>query len=327
MAGTSVSGVAMALCQEYPSLRDHLFHDNGMVKEHFMLIVKGQLATPETAVGADAVVEIMLATSGGAPVVGEAGLSEAERRRYARHLMLPQVGEAGQARLQAARVLVVGAGGLGSPIAMYLAAAGVGTLGLVDFDVVDESNLQRQIVHATGRVGQPKVESAQGRLHEINPHVQIQCWPVALDEHNARDLVGRYDVVVDGCDNYKTRYIVNRACMERGVPYVYGSIYQFDGQAAVFLPDSGPCYECIYPKEPPPELAPNAGNKGVFGVLPGVIGVVEATETLKLLLGLGVPLAGRMLMYDALKMNFRDIAIRPRPGCPACTLRRENAAG
>jgi adenylyltransferase/sulfurtransferase len=245
-------------------------------------------------------------------------LTRDETIRYSRHITLPEIGTAGQQRLKAGRVLCVGAGGLGSPAAMYLAAAGVGTLGLVDFDAVDLSNLQRQILHGTSDVGRSKLESARTRLQEINPHVCLEPHHQALTATNAIDLVSRYDVVVDGSDNFATRYVVNDACVIAGRPNVYGSIFRFEGQAAVFAVPSGPCYRCLHPEPPPAGLVPDCAEGGVLGILPGVIGTVQATEAIKLLLGLGDPLVGRLLLYDALKMRFRELKLPKDPDCPVC---------
>ncbi|OFW08186.1 MAG: molybdenum cofactor biosynthesis protein MoeB [Acidobacteria bacterium RIFCSPLOWO2_02_FULL_67_36] len=245
-------------------------------------------------------------------------LTRDEVLRYSRHLSLPEVGVDGQRRLKAARVLLVGAGGLGSPAALYLAAAGVGTLGLVDFDNVDVTNLQRQILHGTPDVGRPKLDSACDRLHALNPAVTIEPHAKALDANNARDLVAAYDVVVDGTDNFPTRYLVNDACVLVGRPDVYGSIFRFEGQASVFATENGPCYRCLHPEPPPPGLIPNCAEGGVLGVLPGIIGTIQATEAIKLILGVGEPLVGRFLVYDALAMRFRELKLRKDAGCPVC---------
>ncbi len=245
-------------------------------------------------------------------------LSQADVRRYARHLIMPEVGTGGQRRLKASRVLCVGAGGLGSPLALYLAAAGVGTLGLVDFDVVDVSNLQRQILHFTPDVGRPKIDSAQEKLQALNPDLEVVRIERPIDSSNALTLFADYDVIVDGTDNFPTRYLVNDACVLLGKPNVYGSIFRFDGQASVFFPPHGPCYRCLYPEPPPPDLVPNCAEGGVLGILPGLIGVVQATETVKLLLGSGRPLIGRLLLYDALAMSFRELKARKDPKCPIC---------
>ncbi|THF63522.1 molybdopterin-synthase adenylyltransferase MoeB [Pseudothauera rhizosphaerae] len=316
--GETVTASLQALCQRHPQLEQHFFYDSGQLKEHFMLVVGGALAAPDTSLSEASELEILLAASGGSGPPELPHLSEHERARYARHIMLPQVGENGQRKLKAAKVLIVGTGGLGSPVSMYLAAAGVGTIGLIDFDVVDQSNLQRQIVHSVTTVGAPKVLSAKQRLQDINDQPHLVTYDAKLNEQNAHDIVPKYDVIVDGCDNYETRYLINRVAQEYGVPYVYGAIFQFDGQVSVFLPGRGPCYQCLHPEEPPPAIAPNANNKGVFGVLPGVVGLLEATEALKLILGIGNLLAGRLLIYDALSMRFRELAFQKRPACRAC---------
>jgi sulfur-carrier protein adenylyltransferase/sulfurtransferase len=245
-------------------------------------------------------------------------LSREELLRYGRHLILPEVGLEGQQRLKASSVLIVGAGGLGSPLALYLAAAGVGHLGLVDFDRVDASNLQRQILHGSSSVGKPKLESARARLADLNPGVRVTLHERYLDRDHALELLGGYDVIADGTDNFATRYLVNDACVLLGKPNVYGSIFRFEGQASVFDARVGPCYRCLYPVPPPPGLVPSCAEGGVLGVLPGVIGTLQATETLKLLLGIGEPLIGRLLVYDALAASFRELRLRKDPSCPLC---------
>ena len=244
-----------------------------------------------------------------------------ELARYSRHLLLPDVGIAGQERLSAARVLVVGAGGLGSPVALYLAAAGIGTLGLVDFDVVDVSNLQRQVLHGTSDIGRLKLDSARDRLRDVNPHVHVEPYPTRLTSANALDILRDYDIVIDGTDNFATRYLTNDACVLLGKPNVYGSIFRFEGQASVFgLPD-GPCYRCLFPEPPPPDTVPSCAEGGVLGVLPGLVGTIQATEVLKLVLGIGEGLSGRLLLVDALTMAFRTVRLRRDPACPACGTR------
>jgi sulfur-carrier protein adenylyltransferase/sulfurtransferase len=249
-------------------------------------------------------------------VTGE--LTRDELVRYSRHLTLPDVGLDGQRRLKAARVLCIGAGGLGSPAMMYLAAAGVGTIGLVDEDAVDLSNLQRQIVHGTSDVGRPKLDSAADRLRDINPHIQLESHEVRFSAENALELVTAYDVIVDGTDNFPTRYLVNDACVLVGRPNAYGSISRFEGQASVFAMPDGPCYRCLHPEPPPPGLIPSCAEGGVLGVLPGIIGTIQATEAVKLILGIGEPLVGRFLLYDALRMQFRVIKLPKDPDCPVC---------
>jgi adenylyltransferase/sulfurtransferase len=248
-------------------------------------------------------------------------LSNDEIQRYARHLILPDVGVEGQQRLKAARVLIVGAGGLGSPVALYLAAAGVGTLGLVDFDAVDVSNLQRQILHGTKDVGRSKLDSARARLGDVNPYVRVETHAARLTSANALDIIGHYDIVVDGTDNFATRYLTNDACVLLGKPNVYGSIFRFEGQASVFGLDDGPCYRCLFPEPPPPGSVPSCAEGGVLGVLPGIVGTIQATEAIKLILGIGETLAGRLLLIDALSMQFRAMTLRKDPACPACGTR------
>jgi len=245
-------------------------------------------------------------------------LTPAELIRYARHLTLPEVGLAGQKRLRSARVLLIGAGGLGSPAALYLAAAGVGTLGIVDADSVDLSNLQRQILHGHRTVGTPKTESARQRLADLNPNVKVEAHPVRLTSHNALELMGRYDLTVDGSDNFPTRYLVNDASVLLGKPYVYGSIFRFDGQVSVFAAPDGPCYRCLFADPPPPDLVPNCADAGVLGVLPGIVGSLQAAEAIKLVLGIGAPLINRLLLLDVLRGKFRELELRRDPSCPAC---------
>jgi molybdopterin/thiamine biosynthesis adenylyltransferase/rhodanese-related sulfurtransferase len=254
----------------------------------------------------------------GLPVVKDAPMGAEQLQRYSRHFLLSQVGEKGQRKLLRSKVLLIGAGGLGSPTALYLAAAGVGTIGLMDGDVVDITNLQRQVLHTTADIGKPKVESGSRTLRALNPDVKIVAIPERITADNALDLIADYDVVVDGSDNFGTRYLVNDACYLAGKPQVHGSIFQFEGMASVFAPNQGPCYRCLYPTPPPPGLVPSCAEAGVLGVLPGMIGLVQATETIKLLLGLGEPLVGRLLTYDALGMRFREVKLRRDPGCPLC---------
>ncbi|MBM42125.1 MAG: molybdenum cofactor biosynthesis protein MoeB [Acidobacteria bacterium] len=245
-------------------------------------------------------------------------LTNDEVARYSRHLIMPQVGMDGQLKLKGAKVLCVGAGGLGSPVALYLAAAGVGTLGIVDFDEVDFSNLHRQIIHGTPDVGRPKLESARSRLQALNPEVNVVPHEMALSSENALQLFADYDMVVDGTDNFPTRYLVNDACVLSGKPNVYGSISQFEGQASVFGVPDGPCYRCMFPEPPPPGLVPSCAEGGVLGILPGVVGTLQATEAIKLILGAGEPLVGRFLLFDALKMRFRELKVRRDSDCPVC---------
>jgi adenylyltransferase/sulfurtransferase len=245
-------------------------------------------------------------------------LTATELTRYSRHLLLPEVGPEGQERLKAASVLVVGAGGLGSPVALYLASSGVGRIGIVDNDRVDLTNIHRQVLHATSNVGRPKTESAAERLHEANPHVDVVLHEVKLTSHNAMEILGRYDVIVDGTDNFPTRYLVNDACVFLEKPNIYGSIFRFEGQASVFFAGTGPCYRCLYPEPPPPHLVPSCAEGGVLGVLPGIIGTIQAMEAVKLILGIGVNLIGRLLLFDALRMEFRELRVPKDPHCKVC---------
>jgi sulfur-carrier protein adenylyltransferase/sulfurtransferase len=245
-------------------------------------------------------------------------LSNDEIARYSRHLLLPEVGLEGQQKLKAAKVLCVGTGGLGSPLALYLAAAGIGTLGLVDFDVVDESNLQRQIIHSTKDVGRPKIDSATEKLKALNPHLNVVKHEAMLTSANALEITRDYDIVADGTDNFPTRYLVNDACVLTGKPNAYGSIFRFEGQASVFATEEGPCYRCLYPEPPPPGLVPSCAEGGVLGILPGLVGVIQATEVIKLILGQGEPLIGRLLLVDSLGMRFRELKLRKNPDCPVC---------
>ena len=249
-------------------------------------------------------------------------LNKDEILRYSRHLIMPEVGMEGQQKLKAARVLCVGTGGLGSPLALYLGAAGVGTLGIVDFDVVDYTNLQRQIIHTTADVGRKKLDSAAEKLKAINPFLNIQRFETKLTSENALDLFRDFDIIADGTDNFPTRYLVNDACVLTGKPNVYGSIFRFEGQASVFATEEGPCYRCLYPEPPPPGLVPSCAEGGVLGILPGLVGVIQATEVIKLILGKGEPLIGRLLLVDALGMKFRELKLRKNPDCPACGTHR-----
>lgn len=250
--------------------------------------------------------------------LADISLSHEEIRRYSRHLIMPEVGMSGQKKLKAASVLLIGAGGLGSPLAMYLAAAGIGRIGLVDYDTVDYSNLHRQIIHGTKDVGRPKLDSAKETILDINPHVQVDTYEVPLTSANALEIFAPYDIVIDGTDNFPTRYLTNDACVLLGKPNVYGSIFRFEGQASVFHAAEGPCYRCLFPEPPPPGLVPSCAEGGVLGVLPGTIGAIQATEAIKLVLGVGEPLIGRLLLYDATTMTFDEVRLRKNPDCPIC---------
>ncbi len=262
------------------------------------------------------VILIVPAIAGGSTATAD--FTKEELQRYHRHLIMPEVGAEGQKKLKQAKVLCIGAGGLGSPLALYLAAAGVGKLGIVDFDVVDASNLQRQVLHDTPSVGQPKLASAKKRLNALNPNVQVETYETRLTSQNALDLFAQYDVVADGTDNFPTRYLVNDACVLTGKPNAYASIFRFDGQASVFYAKEGPCYRCLYPEPPPPGLVPSCAEGGVLGVLPGIMGTIQASEVIKLILGIGKPLIGRLMLFDALEMSWRALKIRKNPDCPIC---------
>jgi len=258
------------------------------------------------------------------PLVNElADLSNEEIKRYSRHLIMPEVGIEGQRKLKAASVLLIGTGGLGSPLALYLAAAGIGRIGLVDYDIVDETNLHRQVIHGQSSIGKPKLDSAAARILDINPYVQVDKYNVPLTSENALELLEPYDVIIDGTDNFPTRYLVNDACVKLGKPNVYGSIFRFEGQLSVFYAKEGPCYRCLFPEPPPPGLVPSCAEGGVLGILPGTVGTLQATEAIKLILGIGQPMIGRMLLYDALEMSFNTIKIRKNPHCPVCSIPAE----
>ena len=343
-------GEALArLVERYAELKRHLYDENGQLRRFVNVFLGDEdvrhLEREATPLRPGATLTIVPSIAGGAddpgggdprgaaPVAPRRGpatpdwasgadglppLSQAELLRYSRHLILPEVGLTGQRKIKAASVLIVGAGGLGSPLALYLAAAGIGRLGLVDFDRVDESNLQRQILHGTASVGMPKLDSARARLADVNPGVRVDTFETRLSSENAFDILRDYDIVVDGTDNFPTRYLVNDACVLLGKPNVYGSIFRFEGQASVFDARVGPCYRCLYPDPPPPGLVPSCAEGGVLGVLPGVIGVIQGIETLKLILGIGESLVGRLLLFDALAMSFRELKLRKDPACPLC---------
>jgi adenylyltransferase/sulfurtransferase len=330
--GRTVAAVLSALTTEFPQLRHHLFDDEGKLRSFVNVYVNDEdvryLSQDATSVkDGDRVMIVPAVAGGSAPLSGgrtkphvarDAELSRTEIERYSRHLLMPEVAMTGQKKLKNARVLIVGAGGLGSPLAIYLAAAGVGHLGLVDFDVVDHTNLQRQVLHFTPDVGRPKLASAAETIHLINPHVEIDTYETRLTSENAMDILESYDVIADGTDNFATRYLVNDACVMLGKPNVYGSIFRFEGQASVFCTADGPCYRCLYPSPPPPGLVPSCAEGGVLGVLPGTIGLLQATEAIKLLLGIGRPLVGRLVLYNALDMEFREVKVRKNPNCPVC---------
>jgi molybdopterin/thiamine biosynthesis adenylyltransferase/rhodanese-related sulfurtransferase/molybdopterin converting factor small subunit len=323
LTGDTVGQVLDGLLSAHAGLKHHLLQDDGRLRSFVNLYLNEtdirQLSSTETPVRSGDVLTIVPSIAGGSPVLDtEASLSSAEVLRYSRHLLLPEVGVAGQRKLKAARVLTIGAGGLGSPVSLYLAAAGVGTIGLVDFDVVDLTNLQRQIVHGTSTLGRSKLESAEARLTDVNPNVRIEKHEARLSSQNALEILGEYDIVVDGTDNFPTRYLVNDACVLLGKPNVYGSIFRFEGQASLFHAKAGPCYRCLYAEPPPPGLVPSCAEGGVLGVLPGIIGSIQALETIKWIIGAGDSLIGRLLLFDALRLRFRELQLRKDPACPMC---------
>jgi len=335
LSGGTVGEVLRQLTARFEGLRKHLYTDDGKLRSFVNVYVNDEdiryLQREQTPVKDGDTVSIIPSVAGGAPAevadrrdaragaaVEPPPLEGEEIKRYSRHLILPEIGMDGQRRLKAASVLCIGAGGLGSPVAMYLAAAGIGRIGIVDFDVVDFSNLQRQIIHGTPDVGRSKLDSARDTINALNPHVQVDTYEAALSSENAIDLFGPYDVIIDGTDNFPTRYLVNDACVLTGKPNAYGSIFRFEGQASVFATKDGPCYRCLYPEPPPPGLVPSCAEGGVLGVLPGMVGMIQATEAIKLILGIGEPLIGRFLIYDALRMRFRELKLRKDPDCPVC---------
>ena len=328
VSGATVGELLQSLTTKYAGLKLHLYAADGKLRSFVNIYVNDDdiryLQKNETPVKNGDTVSIIPSVAGGAPtaVIKEQGalpeLSGDEIKRYSRHLIMPEVGVEGQRKLKKAKVLCIGAGGLGSPAAMYLAAAGIGTLGIVDFDVVDFSNLQRQLLHGTPDVGRSKLDSAKDRLNALNPNVHIETYDAALSSANALKFFEPYDVILDGTDNFPTRYLVNDACVLSGKPNAYGSIFRFEGQASVFATKDGPCYRCLYPEPPPPGLVPSCAEGGVLGVLPGIIGVIQATETIKLILGIGEPLIGRFMIYDALRMRFRELKLRKDADCPVC---------
>ena len=324
---STVGGALDALTSKYPDLKKHLYSEQGQLRHFVNIYVNDEdiryAEKSATPIKDGDALSIVPSIAGGIGVIEEVAaqpfeLDHDEILRYSRHLIMPEVALEGQKKIKAAKVLCIGAGGLGSPLAMYLAAAGVGRLGIVDFDVVDFTNLQRQIIHSTANVGRLKLDSAKERIAEINPYVQVDTYEVALTSENALELFADYDIIVDGTDNFPTRYLVNDACVLMGKPNVYGSIFRFEGQATVFYAKEGPCYRCLYPEPPPPGLVPSCAEGGVLGVLPGVIGVIQAIETVKLILGKGDSLIGRLLLFDALKMKFRELKLRKNPECPIC---------
>ncbi len=324
LAGDTVGQVLEGLVTTHAGLKRHLMQEDGRLRNFVSLYLNEtdirHLASTATPVRSGDVLTIVPSIAGGSPATAgtQATLSHAEMLRYSRHLLLPEVGVTGQRKLKAARVLTVGAGGLGSPLSLYLAAAGVGTIGIVDFDVVDLTNLQRQILHGTSMLGRPKLDSAAERLGDLNPNVKIERHETRLTSQNALEIIREYDIVVDGTDNFPTRYLVNDACVLLGKPNVYGSIFRFEGQASLFYAPKGPCYRCLYSEPPPPGLVPSCAEGGVLGVLPGIIGSIQALETIKWIIGAGNSLLGRLVLFDALKLRFRELELRKDPACPIC---------
>ena len=324
LSGKTVGEVLQSLTSQYSDLRRHLYNDEGKLRSFVNVYVNDEdiryLSKEATPLKDGDTVSIVPSIAGGATDVAAppAALSKDEILRYSRHLIMPEVGMEGQLKLKSAKVALIGTGGLGAPLGMYLAAAGIGRIGLVDFDVVDFTNLQRQVIHGTKDVGRKKLDSAADTMLDINPYLQIDRHETALTSENALQILKDYDIVVDGTDNFPTRYLVNDACVLLGKPNVYGSIFRFEGQATVFAYPGGPCYRCLYPEPPPPGLVPSCAEGGVLGILPGTIGLIQATETVKLILGIGEPMVGRLLLYDALAMRFRELKLRRNVECPVC---------
>ena len=331
LAGSTVGEVLKSLTSEYADLRRHLYNDEGKLRSFVNVYVNDEdiryLNKEATPLNDADTVSIVPSIAGGSagvaappapPSSPNATLSKDEILRYSRHLIMPEVGMEGQLKLKSAKVALIGTGGLGAPLGMYLAAAGIGRIGLVDFDVVDFTNLQRQVIHGTKDVGKKKLDSAAETMLDINPYVEIDRHETALTSENALEILKDYDIVVDGTDNFPTRYLVNDACVLLKKPNVYGSIFRFEGQATIFAYPGGPCYRCLYPEPPPPGLVPSCAEGGVLGILPGTVGLIQATETVKLILGIGEPLIGRLVLYDALAMRFRELKLRRNPECPVC---------
>ncbi len=345
IGGITIDEVLGGLTAQYPELRRHLYNENGSMRNFVNVYLNDEdvryLKKGNTAVAEGDTISIIPAIAGGSAALpnpplrsgrennallqgvkgqqaSDMSLSHDEILRYSRHLLVPEVAMDGQKKLKAASVLLIGAGGLGSPAALYLAAAGVGRIGIVDFDVVDSTNLQRQIIHSSEAIGTSKLASAKARIEGLNPYVKVETYETMLSSENALELFKDYDIIADGTDNFPTRYLVNDACVLLGKPNVYGSIFRFEGQASVFYAKEGPCYRCLYPEPPPPGLVPSCAEGGVLGVLPGTIGLIQATEAIKLILGIGEPLIGRLMLYDALSMRFRELKLRKDPDCPIC---------
>jgi sulfur-carrier protein adenylyltransferase/sulfurtransferase len=325
VSGTTVADALTQLTAQYPDIRKNLFNDQGKLRSFVNVYVDDEdiryLDKDETKLEGNETISIVPSIAGGAVGVAEpetASLTNDEVARYSRHLILPEVGMEGQLKLKQAKVLMIGAGGLGAPVGLYLAAVGVGRIGAVDFDVVDASNLQRQVIHGTSDLGRKKLDSAADRMRDINPNVRVDKFETTLTSENAFEILKDYDIVIDGTDNFPTRYLVNDACVLLKKPNVYGSIFRFEGQATVFAYEDGPCYRCLYPEPPPPGLVPSCAEGGVLGILPGLIGVIQATEAVKIILGIGETLKNRLLLYDALGMHFREMRLRRDLNCPVC---------
>jgi len=335
VTGSSVGAILDALTAEYPDLHKQIFNGEGKLRSFVNVYLNDEdiryLSKTATPVAEGDTISLVPSIAGGSTVAAppqEAALTKDEILRYSRHLILPEVGMEGQQKLKAAKVLLVGAGGLGAPLGLYLAAAGIGKIGIVDFDVVDFTNLQRQVIHATDRVGQKKTDSAAQSVHALNPEIDVIAYDEMLTEENVGRIIEGYDVILDGTDTFETRYTLNDAAVRAGIPVVHASVFRFEGQLTVFQPYAGPCYRCLYPAPPPPELAPGCSVAGVLGVVPGTLGLLQATEAIKVLLGIGEPLVGRLLIYDALDMSFQELQLRRDPSCPACgDGAREAAAG
>src|SRR6204780_514309 len=327
LSGSTVGEVLKSLTSEYADLRRHLYNDEGKLRSFVNVYVNDEdiryLNKEATPVADSDTVSIVPSIAGGsagvaAPPAPPVTLSKDEILRYSRHLIMPEVGMEGQLKLKSAKVALIGTGGLGAPLGMYLAAAGIGRIGLGGFVLAHFTNLQRQVIHGTKDVGKKKLDSAAETMLDINPYVEIDRHEVALTSENALDILKDYDIVVDGTDNFSTRYLVNDACVLLKKPNVYGSIFRFEGQATIFAYPGGPCYRCLYPEPPPPGLVPSCAEGGVLGILPGTVGLIQATETVKLILGIGEPLIGRLVLYDALAMRFRELKLRRNPECPVC---------
>jgi molybdopterin/thiamine biosynthesis adenylyltransferase/rhodanese-related sulfurtransferase/molybdopterin converting factor small subunit len=323
--GSTVGEALRSLTERYPELRKNLFNDQGKLRSFVNVYVNDEdiryLDKDATKLTGGETISIVPSIAGGSAALAEAEdvvLSNEEVARYSRHLLLPEVGMEGQLKLKKASIVLIGAGGLGAPLGLYLAAAGIGRIGIVDFDEVDVSNLQRQIIHGTSDLGRKKLDSAADKMQDINPHLKIDKYDVALNSENALEILRDYDIVIDGTDNFPTRYLVNDACVLLKKPNVYGSIFRFEGQATVFAYEDGPCYRCLYPEPPPPGLVPSCAEGGVLGILPGMIGIVQATEAVKIILGQGTTLKNRLLLYDALGMRFRELKLKRDPACPVC---------